>query len=329
MTYEIGTSICFLVTRPKLREVFAADFRDRIIHHLIMMYLEPLFESVFITDVYNCRKGKGTLYGIKRAQQHIQECTEEFGDCYIAKFDMQGFFMSINKNTLWTMLHRFIKTRYTGPYKNIIMWLTKKIVLHHPEQNCIKKTPERMWNNLDNNKSLFTCNKNCGLPIGNLTSQCFSNFYLYLFDTYMNSIFNHYGRYVDDFFIITGNKQHVCSFVRTISNVLYSVLNITLHPKKRYIQHYTKGFSFIGAIVYKNRTYISNRTVQNFRNAIVRHSMLEQRDSNKFVSVANSYFGFLKHHRTYNIRKDMVDRIDNNHWNKIKTNNNYTKISIS
>lgn len=122
---------------------------------------------------------------------------------------------------------------------------------------------------------------------------------------------------------------YICSFVRTIGNVLHSVLNITLHPKKRYIQHYTKGFSFIGAIVYKNRTYISNRTVQNFRNAIVRHSMLEQRDSNKFVSAANSYFGFLKHHRTYNIRRDMVDRIDNNHWNKIKTDNNYTKISIS
>ena len=63
--YEIGRSICFLVTRPKLREIFAADFRDRIVHHVIMMRLEPLFEEVFIEDNYNCRKGKGTLYGVK------------------------------------------------------------------------------------------------------------------------------------------------------------------------------------------------------------------------------------------------------------------------
>jgi len=59
--YVIGKSICFLVHRPKLREVFAADFRDRIVHHIIMMRLEPLFEEMFIDNTYNCRKGKGTF----------------------------------------------------------------------------------------------------------------------------------------------------------------------------------------------------------------------------------------------------------------------------
>ena len=55
------------MTRPKIREVFAADFRDRIVHHLLIRRLEPLFESAFIDDSYNCRKGKGTDYGVKRA----------------------------------------------------------------------------------------------------------------------------------------------------------------------------------------------------------------------------------------------------------------------
>jgi len=87
--YNIGRSICFLVTRPKLREVFAADFRDRIIHHVIMQRLEPLFEEAFIEDNYNCRKGKGTLYGIRRLHQMIKECSNNYTeDCYIGKFDL-------------------------------------------------------------------------------------------------------------------------------------------------------------------------------------------------------------------------------------------------
>jgi len=65
-TYEMSPSICFIVTRPKKREVFAADFRDRVIHHVIMQRLEPLFEDRFIDDNYNCRKNKGVLYGVKR-----------------------------------------------------------------------------------------------------------------------------------------------------------------------------------------------------------------------------------------------------------------------
>lgn len=74
-TYQIGKSITFVVTRPKHREVFAADFRDRIVHHIIMHRLEPLFESVFIEDNYNCRKNKGVLYGVNRLARKIQKMT--------------------------------------------------------------------------------------------------------------------------------------------------------------------------------------------------------------------------------------------------------------
>ena len=72
-TYSIGRSIAFIVTKPKPREVFASDFRDRVVHHLVARRLEPLFESVFIEDTYNCRKGKGTLYGVKRLAQKVHE----------------------------------------------------------------------------------------------------------------------------------------------------------------------------------------------------------------------------------------------------------------
>ena len=71
--YKIGPSITFIVERPKKREIFAADFRDRIIHHILISRLNPLFEERFIEDSYSCRAGKGTLYGVQRLKNKIKE----------------------------------------------------------------------------------------------------------------------------------------------------------------------------------------------------------------------------------------------------------------
>jgi len=65
-------SICFNADKPVKREVFAADFRDRVVHHLIYSYISPIFEKTFINDSYSCRKGKGTHYGIKRIDHFIR-----------------------------------------------------------------------------------------------------------------------------------------------------------------------------------------------------------------------------------------------------------------
>lgn len=51
-TYELGRSICFVVEEPSLREVFAATFRDRVVHHLLYNFLEPVFEPKFIDQSY-------------------------------------------------------------------------------------------------------------------------------------------------------------------------------------------------------------------------------------------------------------------------------------
>ena len=76
MTYEVGTSIVFCVDYPTKREVFAANFRDRIIHHLLINRLTSYFEKEFIDDNYSCRIGKGTEYGIQRCYDKIKECSE-------------------------------------------------------------------------------------------------------------------------------------------------------------------------------------------------------------------------------------------------------------
>lgn len=329
-TYEIGRSICFCVTRPKLREVFAADFRDRIIHHVIMMRLEPLFESVFIEDAYNCRKGKGTLYGVLRLKKAIQECSENYTkDCYIGKFDMQGFFMSIHKPTLYRMLEQFILQYYKGDDIDILLYLVKKVVYNKPQYNCIKKSPQSLFDQLGKSKSLFTCGDDYGLPIGNLTSQMFANFYLCGFDIIMRNRFKYYGRYVDDFYIICKDKRMMIDFIKYIKSYLKNELHVTLHPDKIYIQHYTKGVKFTGSVINKDRMYISNRTVGNIINAIDKlNENINEETAYHFIGTMNSYFGFLKHHLTYGIKYRIVKLI-NFGWSKyVELTKTMSKFSV-
>jgi hypothetical protein len=71
-TYRPGRSICFVTDGPKPREAFAADFRDRIVHHLLVHHLERVFEPCFIHDSYACRRGKGTLAASDRLMEFLR-----------------------------------------------------------------------------------------------------------------------------------------------------------------------------------------------------------------------------------------------------------------
>ena len=100
--YEPEPSVCFISDYPVKREIFAASFRDRVVHHLIYNYISPIFEKRFINDAYSCRPGKGTSYGIKRLDHFIRSCSENYKkDCYVLKLDIKGYFMSMNRSVLY------------------------------------------------------------------------------------------------------------------------------------------------------------------------------------------------------------------------------------
>lgn len=310
-TYEIGYSTAFAVTRPKLREVFAADFRDRIVHHLIIMKTLPLFESNFITDTYNCRINKGTLYGIKRISEKIQQKD----NCWILKLDLQGFFMSIDKQLLRNRLKKFFFANYKGEDINEIWWLIEINIMHNPERKCIIKGDKRLLDALPPEKSLLKGDGTKGLAIGNLTSQIFANFYLCLLDEYLSTIPNiEYGRYVDDFILI-GNKEKLLTILQTLQSWLWKALKVKLHPNKIYLQHHTKGVAFVGAVIKPNRTYINNRTVGNCITLIKQYNKLTdeeiENDIERFAQRYNAYLGFMIHHKSYAIRYKLWNMIDN------------------
>jgi len=297
--YKIGPSICFITFNPVQREVFAADFRDRIVHHLIYNYVNPIFEKLFINDSYSCRPNKGTSYGIKRVNQFIHSCSQNYQrNCYILKLDIKGYFMAIDKNILWKKIKKEIAASPLAPrndtagrqnqstYKShrhceksearrsnlflLITQLLHQITFHNPTKNCRIRGRKSNWKGLPKSKSLFYSGKNKGLPIGNLTSQLFGNVYLSDFDYFVKHKLGcqYYGRYVDDFVIVHQDKEFLKSIIPTIKNYLQKELLLELHPNKIYLQHFSKGVKFLGTIIKPNRIYICNRTKGNFYKAI-------------------------------------------------------------
>jgi hypothetical protein len=222
--------------------------------------------------------------------------------------------MSINKDVLFYKLKTFINQKYTASDKELIISLCKKVIDNDCTKNCIIKGNRTDWDKLPTQKSLFYSKQNCGLPIGNLTSQIFANYYMDEFDHYIKQDLGirYYGRYVDDFVIIHQDKDYLKNLIPQLSNFLHSALKLTLHPKKIYLQHYTKGVQFLGTVIKPNRIYIANRTKGNFYEAIEKQNKLANtRKPNKeekkaFLSSMNSYLGIMKHYRTFNLRKRML-----------------------
>lgn len=314
--YKVGRSICFIVDKPVPREVFAADFRDRIVHHLFINRILKFFEQEMIDDSYSCRVGKGTQYGVYKCAEYIKECSENYTkDCYILKCDLKQFFVTINKNILCDLLHNFLveKCGYEGDDLVFMDWVMKLIVFNDPTENCIIRGLLSDWDKLPKEKSLFNTLKNKGIPIGNLTSQIFANFYLSGFDHYVKEVlgFKYYGRYVDDFFIVSESKEKLLNSIDSLKYYLRDI-QVILHPKKLYLQHYTKGVKFIGHVVKPGRIYIGNRTKGNFYEKIVKECNIFYqetfllKDLEHFTSSMNSYLGFMKNYASFNIRKKLL-----------------------
>ena len=288
-TYSIEKSITFIIEKPVKREIFAASFKDRVIHHLIFNYINPILDKQFIEDSYSCRKGKGTLYGIKRAEDFMKQCSENFTqDCYVLKLDIQGYFMCIDKHLLKKKLaamlseqefNKLIATSTNNKPKEDISyktlwWLIDLIIFNDATKDCIIKGKLSDWKNLPISKSLFHSQPSCGLPIGNLTSQLFSNVYFHCFDQWIktNGQINYYGRYVDDFFIIHQNKEYLISLLADIKDYLLSHDKLIIHPKKIYLQQYNKGFLFLGAYIKPYRTNIGNKTKMKFKALVLEYA---------------------------------------------------------
>lgn len=164
----------FKIFDPKERMISVVPFSDRVIHHAIMNVLEPVFERQFVFHTYACRKGKGT----HAAARYAFKCANS--SAYFLKLDVKKYFDSIDHSVLKQLLCRIIK-----------------------DVRCL----ELLFCVIDSYKVPFggelASEREKGLPIGNLTSQFFANFYLSLLDHFVLEKLKPkaYVRYMDDIVI--------------------------------------------------------------------------------------------------------------------------------
>ena len=365
-TYHPGTSTCFMVLYPKPREVFAASFRDRIVHHWICLRLEPLFEERFEKQgnvSFNCRKGFGTdkcvahcAEGMKRVSEHYRK------QAWVFKGDIVGFFMSIDKTVLWYHLQRFLyrwrkKAERNGfvpvspevlvrlrvqrmpeMYWDVLEYATRIVVLHRPEEDCVLNSPVHLWQRLSPNKSLFGCDKSKGEPIGNLTTQLFANFLMSYFDGYVLFLFRHktfsYERFVDDFVVQCDDLHFLKGSVVKMEGFLNTHLKLKMH-EERYLQPVSHGVLFVGSYIKPCRLYLSNRTLARFKErAIGFRRFMESKkeltflDGKRIEQVVNSYLGFCRRKRTYRFRKEIIALMGQIFWVYFYVEGHYESIHL-
>lgn len=307
-------STCFIVEHPKKREVFAAQFRDRVVHHLYYNMLHQLYERTLIADCYSCIPGRGTHFGIERLKKHIRKCSHGYQrHCHVLKLDKRGYFMHIDRKRLADIACDSIKkmsVRRAGSVArtwgdvidvDFALWLTHEIALLNPKENCRIAGSVHDWDGLDHAKSLFYTIDGRGLPIGNLTSQLFSNVNLNPFDQFMKRVLHceYYGRYVDDSYVVDESKARLNALIPPIEDFLGEELGLELNQGKIQIHDARHGVEFLGAFIKPDVTYISNASL----NRMIRNiNDLDMKDKEAVFHSVNSFLGILSHYASFNIR---------------------------
>jgi retron-type reverse transcriptase len=282
-TYAPGRSICFVIIRPKPREVWAAPFRDRVAHHHLYLAVAERFERAFIADSCACIPGRGTLYAARRLEAKVRSITRNWKrPAYYLKCDLANFFVSIDKHQLRDLL----AARIGEPE---LMDLAERILFHDPRTDVDVQSPPERLALVPKHKSLLTQPADRGLPIGNLSSQFFANVLLDPLDQHVKHRMRvrHYIRYVDDFILLHESAQQLNAWRSEIEAFL-TRLGVQLNPAKTVLQPIERGIDFVGHLIKPHRRTIRPRTV---RAALARVAAMPAED---LYRSANSYFGLLR-----------------------------------
>ena len=310
--YKPSRSKAFIIHRPVMREIFAAPFRDRVVHHFLYGIVAPWWNARFIRDSYSCQEGKGNLDGVTRMQKYMRSALEESyretgqRTAWIVQEDIQGFFMSLNREMLFEMAAKGLAKQFShrGWLYEVCEYLWREIIFDDPTKGVIRCGKKSDWDKLPKRKSLFGQPPGQGIVIGNLTSQELSNICLDVLDRYVTEELGirRYGRYVDDFYmILTGEEyEELMPKLRNKISLKLDELGLKLHPGKEYIQPVTHGANFLGWRAFPYRRLPSKRLTKNFREA-ARLVAAGEVDEETIIS----HLGMLQHGDT----KKMIDKV--------------------
>jgi len=274
-TYRHGSYYAFKINDPKPRDIHKASVKDRIVHHAIYRILYPYFDNFFIFDSYSCRLNKGTHRAINQLHNFADRISKnDTKTVWILKGDIQRFFANIDHNILLNLLRKRISNT------NIIWLLERVIDSFHTSKR-----------------------KGVGLPLGNLTSQLFTNIYMNEFDQFVKRQLKVrcYIRYADDFIILHDNKIHLKKLVGPLSKFLESGLGLKIHPNKIFIKTLDSGVDFLGWINFSRHRVLRTKT---------KRRMLRRLEDNNYLDQSvSSYLGLLQHGNAFELSKSIRKRL--------------------
>lgn len=301
--YHPSRGVAFIIHDPVTREVFAAPFIDRIVHHFLFNHAITWWEPRLSPASYSCRKGKGTLYGIKDLQRKIRRISmNNTVPTYVVKRDLRGYFMSLSHDRLYQRILWGLNRQFPdgGDLYRTLKYLWHEIIFDDPIVDVTIRGRRSDWDTLPPDKSLFFSPPGRGIVIGNLTSQLLSNIYLDQLDRFITIDlgYKNYGRYVDDFYIVV-SRQDLSRLTEDLPRIeaYLDSLGLTIHPKKKRTIPAQNGVDFLGAKVYGDHLLPGTRLKRNFSTAVYQFATTGQ---GKPASIS-SYDGHLAHFSSHNL----------------------------
>ena len=245
--YLAGPYVHFYIHEPKRRKISAAPFRDRVVHHALCNIIEPWFERRFVADSYANRVGKGTHKAVDRLQAFARRYR------YVLRADVVKHFPSLDHAILRTTLARVIRD-------DDVLWLVDAILASGA--GVLDDEYAMTWFPGDD---LLAADRPRGLPIGNLTSQFWSNCYMDPFDHFVKRELRcpAYLRYVDDFALFSDSKAELWAWKHEIVD-RHAAMRLTLHEHSAQVEPTSAGIPWLGFVVFPTHRRLKARNVVKF-----------------------------------------------------------------
>jgi RNA-directed DNA polymerase len=279
-TYAPGPYTNFHIRELKLRLISAAPFRDRVVHHALCRTIEPLFERRFIAHSYANRVGKGTHRAINRCQELARRYR------YVLPLDVRQHFPSVDHAILSAIIAKVV------PDEDVL-WLCRRILASG--EGVLESEYDMVYFPGDD---LWAVDRPRGLPIGNLTSQFWSNCYLDPFDHFVTRELRcpGYVRYVDDMLLFADDKAVLWDFKRAVLDRL-AELRLTVHEDRAQVQPTSHGIPWLGFVVYPTHRQLKRRNVVCFRRHLNALVAAYQDGRITFAELDASIRGWIEHAR--------------------------------
>lgn len=237
-------------------------YPDQVIHWSLMLQLQPVLMRGMYEYTCGSVPGRGTSYGQKALRKWLDK--DYRGTKYCLKMDVSKFYPSIDIAILKQMFRRRVKDADT-------LWLIDAILDSAPG----------------------------GLPIGNYTSQWFSNFYLQDLDHFIKEQLRvrYYIRYVDDLVLLGGNKKALHQARRAIDDYLHEI-HLQMKPNWQVFLVNSRAIDFLGFRFYRDHTTLRKRNALRIRRRLAkiqRKGKLSYTDACAVIS----YWGWIKHSDSY------------------------------